>query len=59
MLDELVVEYNKLQKKYGDPSLDSITFGGCKNNPDICSRKKKVQRHIHVLLQFFHYLQQI
>ena len=36
MLDELVVEYNKLQKKYGDPSLDSITFGGCKNNPDIC-----------------------
>ena len=36
MLDELVLEYNKLQKKYGDPSLDSITFGGCKNNPDIC-----------------------
>lgn len=36
MLDELVIEYNKLQKKYGDPSLDSITFGGCKNNPDIC-----------------------
>ena len=36
MLDELVVEYNKLQKEYGDPSLDSITFGGCKNNPDIC-----------------------
>ena len=36
MLDELVVEYNKLQKKYGDPSLDSITFGGCKKNPDIC-----------------------
>ena len=30
MLDELVVEYNKLQKKYVDPSLDSITFGGCK-----------------------------
>ena len=36
MLDELVLEYNKLQKKYGDPSLDSITFGGCKKNPDIC-----------------------
>ena len=36
MLDELVLEYNKLQKKYGDPSFDSITFGGCKNNPDIC-----------------------
>lgn len=36
MLEELVEEYNKLQKKYGDPSLDSITFGGCKNNPDIC-----------------------
>ena len=34
MLDELVLEYNKLQKKYGDPSLDSITFGGCKNNPE-------------------------
>jgi len=36
MLEELVKEYSKMQTKYGDPSLDSITFGGCKNNPDIC-----------------------
>lgn len=36
MLDSLVKEYEKLQEKYGDPSLDSITFGGCINNPDVC-----------------------
>ena len=36
MLDELVKKYDKLQKKYGDPNLDSITFGGCLENPDVC-----------------------
>ncbi len=36
MLDELIKEYNKLQLKYGDINLDSINFGGCKTNPDIC-----------------------
>lgn len=36
MLDKLVKEYNKLQKIYGDPNLDSINFGGCTNNPDFC-----------------------
>lgn len=36
MLNELILEYEKLQNKYGDPNLDSITFGGCLNNPDIC-----------------------
>lgn len=36
MLEELEKKYRKLQNKYGDPSLDSITFGGCKENPDIC-----------------------
>lgn len=36
MLAELCKEYDKLQKKYGDKSLNSIYFGGCKSNPDIC-----------------------
>ena len=36
MLENLVKEYKKMQNKYGDPNLDSITFGGCKNNPEIC-----------------------
>lgn len=36
MLEELVKKYDKLQKKYGDPKLDSITFGGCLENPDVC-----------------------
>ena len=36
MLEELEKEYQKMQIKYGDKNLDSITFGGCKNNPDIC-----------------------
>lgn len=36
MLNELEKEYQNMQIKYGDPNLDSITFGGCKNNPDIC-----------------------
>lgn len=36
MLEELKEKYNKLQKQYGDPNLDSITFGGCLENPDVC-----------------------
>lgn len=36
MLEELVKKYDKMQKEYGDPKLDSINFGGCTNNPDVC-----------------------
>ena len=36
MLEELEKEYQTMQNKYGDKSLDSILFGGKKNNPDIC-----------------------
>lgn len=36
MLEELEKKYAELQVKYGDPSLDSITFGGCLENPEIC-----------------------
>lgn len=36
MLDGLVKKYDKMQKKYGDPKLDSINFGGCLENPDVC-----------------------
>lgn len=36
MLEELVKKYDKMQKKYGDPKLDSINFGGCLENPDVC-----------------------
>ena len=35
-LDELNVEYDKLQRKYGAKELDSIYNGGCTENPDIC-----------------------
>ena len=35
-LVDLNKEYDKLQLKYGDKSLDSIYNGGCTNNPDIC-----------------------
>lgn len=35
-LEDLKVEYDKLQIEYGDKSLDSIYNGGCDNNPDIC-----------------------
>ncbi len=34
--EKLREEYNKLQNKYGDKSLDSIISGGLKTNPDIC-----------------------
>ena len=36
LIEDLNKEYDKLQKKYGDPNLDSIYNGGCQNNPDIC-----------------------
>lgn len=35
-LDDLRIEYDKLQVKYGAKELDSIYGGGCENNPDIC-----------------------
>lgn len=33
---ELKKEYDKLQSKYGAKELDSIYYGGCDKNPDIC-----------------------
>ena len=35
-LEDLNIEYDKLQKKYGAKELSSIYNGGCKENPDIC-----------------------
>lgn len=35
-LEDLKVEYDKLQLKYGAKELDSIYNGGCSDNPDIC-----------------------
>lgn len=35
-LDDLKVEYDKLQEKYGAKELDSIYNGGCTENPDLC-----------------------
>ena len=35
-LDTLIKKYNRMQKEYGDKNLDSICFGGCTNNPNIC-----------------------
>ena len=35
-LDNLKIEYDKLQLKYGAKELDSIYNGGCTDNPDIC-----------------------
>lgn len=35
-LDELNLEYDKLQQIYGEPSLNSIYNGGKKENPNIC-----------------------
>ena len=35
-LEDLKVEYDKLQEKYGAKELDSIYNGGCTENPDIC-----------------------
>lgn len=35
-LKDLEKEYNKLQSRYGAKDLDSITFGGCTKNPNIC-----------------------
>lgn len=36
MLEELIEQYKKMQNKYGDKNLDSILFGGCIKEPDIC-----------------------
>ncbi len=35
-LDDLKIEYDKLQLKYGAKELDSIYNGGCSKNPNIC-----------------------
>ena len=35
-IEDLKIEYDKLQKKYGAKELDSIYNGGCENNPNIC-----------------------
>lgn len=35
-IQDLNKEYDRLQQKYGDPSLHSIYNGGCEENPDIC-----------------------
>lgn len=35
-LKDLTKEYDKLQQKYGAKELDSIYYGGCMENPDIC-----------------------
>ena len=35
-IEDLKVEYDKLQKRYGAKELDSIYNGGCEDNPDIC-----------------------
>ena len=35
-LQDLQIEYDKLQIKYGAKELDSIYNGGLSNNPDIC-----------------------
>ena len=35
-LDDLKIEYDKLQLKYGAKELDSIYNGGCIKNPEIC-----------------------
>jgi len=35
-LQQLNLEYDKLQKKYGAKDLDAIYYGGCQEHPDIC-----------------------
>lgn len=35
-LEDLKIEYDKLQSIYGAKDLDSIYNGGCSQNPDIC-----------------------
>lgn len=35
-LEDLKIDYDKLQNEYGARELDSIYSGGCVNNPDIC-----------------------
>lgn len=35
-LEDLEIEYDRLQKIYGEETLDSIYGGGCVDNPDVC-----------------------
>lgn len=35
-IEDLKVDYDKLQVKNGAKELDSIYNGGCEENPDIC-----------------------
>ena len=35
-IEDLKIEYDKLQMQYGAKELDSIYNGGCEKNPDIC-----------------------
>ncbi len=35
-IEDLKIEYDRLQKKYGAKELDSIYNGGCERNPNIC-----------------------
>lgn len=35
-LEDLKIKYDKMQMKYGDPNLDSVSNGGCTDNPDLC-----------------------
>lgn len=35
-IKDLNIEYDKLQKRYGDKDLASIYNGGCEENPDVC-----------------------
>lgn len=35
-LEDLKKQYDKLQLEYGAKDLDSIYYGGCEQNPDIC-----------------------
>ena len=43
-LADLQKEYKRLQNKHGAKELDSIYYGGCVDNPDICfsSTKRKI-----------------
>ena len=35
-INDLNIEYDKLQQEYGAKELTSIYNGGCSNSPDIC-----------------------
>lgn len=36
MLEDLNIEFDKLQQEFGAKELNSIYNGGCKKNPTIC-----------------------